>query len=104
MFYYELHKWLLELSMSTQNHDRVKEVVDLQVEHIKELIEIRGHPAFVPGMLLQAAIEVAHVSGGSRELTAFADQLRGMADSIDVRVKRSAIRTVSTVGKPVNEG
>lgn len=103
MFYYELHKWLLAYSNDTNDDPDAKAVADLNVEHVRKLIEIRGHPAFIPSELLQVAIETAHIWGGSAELTAFADHMRNMADSIDVRVRRGSFRTVSRVSDPANE-
>ena len=78
-------------------------MVDLQVKHAKELIELRQNPLPVPNDLLRVAIELSHVLEGSDGLTAFAEHMRAMADSIDIRVKRGAIRTVSGVSNPANE-
>lgn len=101
---YELHKWLLKSTSQVCDDSHVKTIVAMQVQHAKELIELRQDPLPAIDDFLRVAIELAHVLQGSEGLIQFADHMRGMADAIDVRVKRGAIRTVSTVGTPVNEG
>ncbi len=100
MFYYNLHAWLTKTSFEKEHPQKL---VDLQVKHVKELVELQGEPMRVPNVLLQSAIEIAHIDGGADGLTDFANHLRRIADSIDVRIRRNDIRTVSTIGKPTNQ-
>lgn len=100
MFYYHLHTWLMKTSFIEKN---AKELTDLQVEQIKELVELLGDPMHVPQVLLQSAIEVAHINGGARELRDYADHLRTTADTIERRIRRNNMRTVSSIGDPVNQ-
>jgi hypothetical protein len=101
---YELHKWLLKRASHGCNDSDYKTIVDMQVAHAKELIELRQDPLPAIDDFLRVAIELSHVLQGSEGLTQFAEHMRGMADSIDVRVRRGSFRTVSNVGKPANEG
>lgn len=101
MFYHHLHTWLTKTSFAEEN---VKELTELQVKHVKELVELRGDPIYVPSVLLHSAIEVSHIEGGADRLISFANHLRTTADTIDRRVRKHQIRTVSTMGEPVNQG
>lgn len=100
MLSYELHKWLMKTS---RDPEAAKEITNIQIECIKELLRIRDESGLVALDLLQAAIELSHIGGGARELSAFADHLRNMADSLDVRIKRSNIKTVSVITDPTNQ-
>ena len=102
---YDLHKWLLRSTELVSDDDpHVRTVVAMQVQHAKELIELRQNPLPAIDDFLRVAIELSHVLQGSEGLTQFAEHMRGMADSIDVRVRRGSFKTVSNVGKPANEG
>lgn len=102
---YELHKWLLKTTEHRCEDDpHMKTAVAMYVQLAKEVIELRQDPLPAIDDFLLVAIELAHVLQGAEGLIRFAEHIRGMADSIDVRVKRGSMRTISTIGKPVNEG
>ena len=100
MSYHDLHLWLLKSNAKSPD---AAEITRLQVDHIRALMEIQKDPFEVWMSMLYGAIELAHVSGGKDELSFMADHLRDTADSIEVRIRRGSLRTVSTVSKPSNQ-
>ena len=101
MFMYELRKWLLKIYAKD---DFKEEVVETHMNYIRQLMPLREDiEELVADDLLSAAIEISHISGGKDGLMAFAQHMRGMADAIEVRVRRGTLRVTPKANKPANQ-
>ena len=92
MDYEKLHDFLMETSFFKENS---KQIVDLQIAHVKAMVELSPYAELVASDLVQTAMMIYCTNPNKDSLREFGDHLRNMGHTMYIKAEQLEEREIS---------